>query len=791
MNLLPNWLMRPVILPMTLMATALAATHSASAATDEEIQAAIDKGKAFLYSKQTAAGRWETDPRRVGSDHAWNNMQGDSYGGFTSAAVYALLASGEDPRDQRIGKAVTFLYNAATHDPEDVIGIYALGLRANIWPFLPEDRRSKIMSQHDASLISQGMQDGSANFLTNGMWDYGNGKGVAGKHDSGRLDHSVSQYGVLGLWACVENGAEVDKSVWKRIDDSWRAQQFPDGGWAYSAAPPGSGEETPSMTAAGVATLFITDDMLNPTRGVDCHGNIANQNIEKGLAWMGTHMEGISGNTYACYGVERIGAASGRRFIGGIDWYQFGAEKIVRSQAANGSWVGSFPGGEPIPATAFALIFLSRGREPTMINKLQYDIASPTAVPGNWNQRPRDLANLTRWVGNRIEHGLQWRTVALASPMSELHDAPILYISGDQSLGFTPEEETKLRDYIVGGGMVVANADCGQSKTQFADSFEKLGQRLFPGAHFRDLTAAHPLFTNQQYPAAIWKSLPRVRGLSNGVREMMVLMPEYDASRAWQVRAEKTGEIAFQLGADLYLYSIDRQHLGEKAKPFFVDANPDIMADRGIQVGRLIVGENWNPEPGGWLRLGAIFHNLYKLDLDAVPVSLDSNRLSRFKILHLTGTNKFELTPAQRQKLTDYVHNGGTLVVDAAGGNPDFADAAASELRACFGSAADQGLAQPLDPASPLFNIPGYKISGVSYRDTYRRKAVGTLNAPRLDGITMDNRLAVFYSREDLSAGMVGQPIDGVAGYTPESATDIMRNIVLYGGFGMGHSKSQ
>lgn len=39
--------------------------------------------------------------------------------------------------------------------------------------------------------------------------------------------------------------------------------------------------------------------------------------------------------------------------------------------------------------------------------------------------------------------------------------------------------------------------------------------------------------------------------------------------------------------------------------------------------------------------------------------------------------------------------------------------------------------------------------------------------------------MAVFYSREDLSAGMVGEPVDGVLGYNPETATEIMRNIVL------------
>jgi len=42
------------------------------------------------------------------------------------------------------------------------------------------------------------------------------------------------------------------------------------------------------------------------------------------------------------------------------------------------------------------------------------------------------------------------------------------------------------------------------------------------------------------------------------------------------------------------------------------------------------------------------------------------------------------------------------------------------------------------------------------------------------------NRPAVFYSPDDLSAGLVGEPVDGVFGYSPEVAIDIMRNIILY-----------
>ena len=51
---------------------------------------------------------------------------------------------------------------------------------------------------------------------------------------------------------------------------------------------------------------------------------------------------------------------------------------------------------------------------------------------------------------------------------------------------------------------------------------------------------------------------------------------------------------------------------------------------------------------------------------------------------------------------------------------------------------------------------------------------------PQLRGILIGGRLDVIFSREDLSAGLVGEPVDGVMGSTPASATELMSDIVLY-----------
>jgi len=50
----------------------------------------------------------------------------------------------------------------------------------------------------------------------------------------------------------------------------------------------------------------------------------------------------------------------------------------------------------------------------------------------------------------------------------------------------------------------------------------------------------------------------------------------------------------------------------------------------------------------------------------------------------------------------------------------------------------------------------------------------------------LNGKPAIIYSAEDLSAGLVGQPVDGIVGYTPQVAWRLMANIIQYA---MGESR--
>lgn len=388
-------------------------------------------------------------------------------------------------------------------------------------------------------------------------------------------------------------------------------------------------------------------------------------------------------------------------------------------------------------------------------------------------------------MGSNIEQRLNWQVVDLSASVASLHDASVLFIAGDQELSFSQQDQDKLRQFVEEGGTIVGNADCDSSN--FVKSFLKLGSQLFPCYEFRELPDTSPILKDEQFPTSKWKTRPRIMALSNGVRELMVL-PGHDLSRAFQARTHLAHPEPYELLDDIVLYAVDKKGLREKGVSFIISDDPKLPIERRVRLARLEYGGNWDPEPAGWPRLAALLHNQFKVGLTTERVKLGEGKLkfsldsSGCQLAHLTGTTAFTLSGPQREELSAFIAAGGTLVIDAAGGAAGFAGSADDLLQALLPATTGAGAARtPLPPESPLYKLPQAAIPTVSYRPFARKTLVGKLNQPRVIGVEKNGRICAFFSREDLSAGLVGEQIDGIIGYAPEDATAIMRNIVLYG----------
>jgi hypothetical protein len=758
---------------LTLLAAAalsLSSHGQAQAATSQQVDDALKKGVAYLYSQQKN-GHWDDPavPTREQMVKDFHGVKGGQYTGQTALAVYALISAGEKPTNSKLAPAIEFLRKNET------LGVYALGLRMQVWLHLPDTAENRAAAKRDFDLLLKSVKTEG---VAAGMYTY-----VFDKPGGG-YSHSRSQYGVLGVWAGEQMGFEVSQRYWQLVEKGWLDHQAADGGWTYMLPKDTEIPTTPGMTAVGIASLFITQDYTRDA--LLCRGNQPNPAIDRGLKWMGDNMDKVATDKrYArdfpyitLYAVERIGVAAGIKYFNGVDWYKKGANWLVGKQSANGGWTGGGGfGSGAIVDTSFAMLFLARGRAPVAFNKLDYaagsvSSAGKTVPPAAWNQRPRDLANLTRWIGRTVEQNLNWQVVPASAPLADLLDAPVLYITGTQAINLDDESKQKLRAYVEAGGMIVGNADCGGPA--FAASFRKLAGELFPTYEFRELPQDHPVYFTTPFPRSKWKNKnPGLLGLNNGVRELMILIPNADPSRTWQSRVVGGREDSWWLGGALFFYVSEGKNLAFRGENHLVAKNPKITPTRSLTVHRIEHPGNWNPEPGGWTRMAAIAHNKQRIDLTVTPVKLGSGALPASGLAHLTGTAEFKLTDDKRAELKKFVEGGGTLLIDAAGGSSRFATAVEAEIAAIFGPTA----LKPLTEDHAFYNLTGEKLE-FSYRPAAQKLLTGGFRSSRLKGIEVNGRLAVIYSREDLSAGIVGNSVDGVIGYEQAVAADVVTNVL-------------
>ncbi len=355
-----------------------------------------------------------------------------------------------------------------------------------------------------------------------------------------------------------------------------------------------------------------------------------------------------------------------------------------------------------------------------------------------------------------------------------LESAPILYIASDTALELTAAQKQNIKTYIGQGGLLVAAGE-GRA-TPFVQSVVALCKELFPSYSFRDLPKDHQIYT-----ANFSVTLPTapIRSLSNGLRELVVLFPAGDMPWLWHSAgggsaAKNTPYAAL---ANLWLYATDRANPRYKGEDVWVDRNSTAETTRSLKLARLRYDGNWNPEPGGWVRLSNVMANFDQLDLQLE--SPETPLSPAIGLAHLTGTSAIKMNAAQRTALKNYLTSGGLLLMDAAGGSSEMPAAFDQFLKELF----PEIVITPLPLTHPIYHATPYgglDIDSVDYR---RVSNVPSVHIPRLRGATVQGKLVAIVSYEDISGGLVGYSHFGLNGYTPASATDLMRNLILWRAF--------
>jgi hypothetical protein len=359
-----------------------------------------------------------------------------------------------------------------------------------------------------------------------GGWDY--------SAASSRGDNSNSQFAVLALYEAERAGVAVDATTWRLALTYWGGGQNGDFSWGYyrEGGPLGRGESpgTGSMTCAGVASIIMASGRIGASDAKVAGDNIQccgeqppNEKLDKAMAWLGrtftVHSNpataggfGTDWLFYYLYGVERVGRLTGQRFLVNArgdkhDWYREGAEMLVaRQDKLTGKWEGAHQVEQnPIIGTSLALLFMSKGRRPVLIGKLQH------GATNDWNHHRADVANLTLFVESKWRRdfpiGLSWQVVDLnLASVEDLLQAPVLFMNGSQAPDISAEQAKRLRDFLDRGGTIFAEATCSAASkpdrsdanpNSFDAGFRRLMERVFedkPEHRLKLLSPDHPVW---------------------------------------------------------------------------------------------------------------------------------------------------------------------------------------------------------------------------------------------------------------------------------------------------------
>ncbi|MBL8851478.1 MAG: DUF4159 domain-containing protein, partial [Planctomycetaceae bacterium] len=479
----------------TLLSLALLAAlcgRTAAQEDDADLRAnvldSIRKAQEFLISRQLANGSWDSQ----------HNSQYPL--GATALAVQALLNSGLPAEHRAVARGLEFIRRAPDPDTTYELATCIMALAAGGQPgdIGRIGRMAGIIEGYQVKQRNNGYAFGA--------WDYGDGRSST--------DNSNSQFAILGLREAAYAGIPIDEAVWRGAQEHWLsnagggAPGMPQPGesmaWSYQHGRGAGGSG--SMTSAGIASLTITSGFVRSLDGetadgdIDCCGvdpedQIVRAVIDSGNRWMANHFS-VRSNPgadrwflYYLYGLERAGRLTGTRFYGDHDWYREGARSLLESQAIQSGAFVSLMEKDPVSDTSLALLFLSKGLSPVLINKLKF---GPRNGPGGepddswWNIHPRDVSNLCDYLSghNKWPRLVTWQVVdlQLASKnegVSALLQAPVQYLSGRQSLDAIGEQELLLlRDYLGQGGFVFAVQGCDSE--DFDTGIRDLVTRLYP-----------------------------------------------------------------------------------------------------------------------------------------------------------------------------------------------------------------------------------------------------------------------------------------------------------------------
>ena len=782
----------------------------------ERVRKAIDDGKAYLR-RQQKNGVWEI--RQLG---------GHEYvGGTVSLAVLSLLTCGATDDDREaLKEGLDYL---RTIRPKldanrqiaggDTTQTYTVSLQTMVYVLAghPEDR-DRIQDNVDWLM--------AARIPKSGGWTYGRPDPVS------VYDASNTQYALLALHEAIRGGAKVDKGALEEVQKFYLGTQrhgdeTVEGSWSYLSV---GVDPSMTMTTAGLCGLLITGmDLEKGHQDLNADGSDPqcgiyedNEPVAKALKWItdrfpagsadptvtidagkyfqtrvGGKVEGgFSTPYYGFYGIERTGRLTGQRFIGGHDWYRIGCQWLVNKQNADGSW-GNDSGldGNKIVATCFALLFLGKGRTPVLLTKLAY--GAPNYL--GWNNKHNDMRNVVEFTSRELfkKMPLAWQIFDVRGAArdddemkeltQQLLESPIVFFNGHD---YAPRDQDQdlLKRYLDNGGFVFAEACCGSK--DFDTDFRRLMHDLYPDSELRPLDPTHPIFTASGKFASSPADFP-LEGIQAGCKTLVVYSP-VAISGYWEANQTDTekGKKAFELAANVIAYATGLEPPRQKLDEVEIakEEKPPTIQRYLLKAAQLKHEGDWQPAPKAVHNLMTEVRNLgFDVVLDPAPVHPSQETVVDYRFLYMHGRGAFSYRPSELEHLRfDLAENHGLLFADACCGNKEFDASFRKFMEVLWADRKDKPKLEPIPPDDELYSaeLNGRPIDTVLCRrerpdgkgvDSEFKKV-----RPALEGVKINGRWVVIYSRYDIGCALERHATPDCLGHDYASAAALGKAAVLY-----------
>ncbi|MEX1017970.1 MAG: DUF4159 domain-containing protein [Phycisphaeraceae bacterium] len=414
---------------------------------------------------------------------------------------------------------------------------------------------------------------------------------------------------------------------------------------------------------------------------------------------------------------------------------------------------------------------------------------------------PGDIDNLLRHVRHQIDAWYGHTVLSLDELAQQQADGqpvriPVLYMSGYEAFTFTEPQREALREYLLDGGTLLAEATLGSPA--FTAAFQQEMQQIFPQRKLDTLQVDHPAFRGYyQYDNVNYftindgthsrfESPPQMLGINIAARTAVILSP-YDLSCGWDEfyappaprRGDRQPEPtmamlpgdAIRMGINLVAYiSANRNFAQAQAYTQPIEGTQQ-QHRAAVRLGLLRHQGDWNPDPNSLyqlIRLAALRTSVpvaYELEaVDPEPAALIDT-----PILIMTGMSEPNLDDAGVTALRRHLQAGGFLFINNTSGYAKFD----REARA---------LIAQLAPDHDLERLPADHDLFSTLYDIEQMRDAGTQQPrePHVEAVTLNNRVAIIYSPNDTLAMLKGIHDPYANAYDADSARQLALNILCY-----------